>query len=108
MELKLDTRGTRWIAAAAAEPLLDFETGQRRLDRDGQPLSVVRVVAFAGDGAEVMRVKVAGDVPDVASGTALEIDGLVATTWEMGGRHGVSFRAAAVRVAGSERGTTKQ
>jgi len=38
-------------------------------------------------------VKVAGDVKGLSEFTLVKVTNLIATTWEVGNNHGVSFRA---------------
>ena len=45
-------------------------------------------------GRDVITVKVAGDIKGVGEFTPVKVTELVATTWAMGDRAGVSFRAA--------------
>lgn len=98
MRLKIDTNTTTFLAAGDAEPLTERDTDKPRLDRDGQPLFVVRVVALSDGEAEVIPVRVAGAAPKgVTQGTAVRVVGLTATPWSMndrdGTRAGLTFRA---------------
>lgn len=74
--------------------------GQMRQDRDGRPIYVFDVLATTGRDADVLSVKVAGEI-EAAVGEAVRLRALTAEYWEMEGRSGVSFRAERV-----ERGKT--
>jgi hypothetical protein len=53
----------------APEPKVDLETGAVQFDRDtGEQLSLVQLVLMGEFGAEVIRVKVAGEPPKVVPG----------------------------------------
>ncbi len=91
-------------AMGAPVPLANPDTGERKANRDGVPLFSVEVaVAVAtagGEAASVLRVKVAAaEAPRVRAGMPVVLVGLVATPWEIGGKHGVAFSAAAIRPA---------
>jgi hypothetical protein len=89
------------VAMSAAVPVLD-EAKQPKANRDGEPLFTVQVAVTLADGsASVLPVKVAGTPPVVHPGMAVELSGLAARSWEIGGRHGVSWSAASIRPARS-------
>jgi hypothetical protein len=79
-------------------PLLDLD-GAQRANRDGVPLMVVEVAVVPRGGvASVIKVKIAGKVdPGVAENVPVVLSGLVATSWDMNGRHGVVFSAESIR-----------
>jgi len=84
------------IAMGPAEPVTD-QDGAARADRDGQPLYSVPVAVSVDDGdASVIQVRVAGDRPEVRAGMVVRLVELAAAPWEIGGRHGMVFRARAV------------
>jgi hypothetical protein len=99
MRLPIDTQHLSFIAASAPEAVIDFDSKLPRSDTDGRPLFAIGVVALGADGADVLTVKVAGQPRGMTQGLPVKVSGLVATTWEMAGRHGVSFRAEAIEVA---------
>ncbi len=106
MKLPVDTSGMTFMCATAPEPVLDFETKRPRADENGELLYSVQVVALAEGSAEIIGVKVPGE-PSVAQGTALRIDGLVASPWSIGDRSGVSFRASRIEPVTSGRSTAR-
>ncbi|MDA8280755.1 MAG: hypothetical protein M0Z63_10110 [Actinomycetota bacterium] len=93
MKLRVDVNGVTFIAANPPEAVVDFESKLPRTDPDGRPVFAVGVVALGAEGADVLTVKVAGQPKGITQGLPVKVSGLVATTWQMGDRHGVSFRA---------------
>jgi hypothetical protein len=69
-----------------------------RLDAEGRALFSVDLASITLDGTEVYSVKVAGQPKGITPGVSVSVSGLVATTWSMGDRSGVSFRADAIDV----------
>ena len=99
MKLPIDTSGMTFMAAAQARPVTDFDTRQHKADENGELLYNLQVVALDTDGAQIITVKTPGD-PQVAQGTMIELEGLVAMPWSMNERSGVAFRANRVKVLG--------
>ncbi len=100
MRSKLDTSDTTFLATGDAEPVLERDTGRPRLDRDGQPQHVVRLVALADGQAEVIAVRLSGTAPKgLGQGTAVRCIGLTITPWSMGDRAGVTYRAQRIEPA---------
>ena len=100
-KLKMDTTGTTYIVGRRAEAAREYDANlpadQRAQKRDssGRPLFVMQLVALGDDGAELMRVESITD-PGVAQGTSVRVEGLTATTWEVDGRAGISYRAESI------------
>jgi hypothetical protein len=110
MRMPVDASAMTLVAMATPEPVVDFATRQPKADQAGQPLYTVQVAAmFDGDG-EVLAVKVAGQPAGIGAGTPVQVDRLVAQPWELEGRSGIAWRAAAIRptdgVKGGERAAT--
>lgn len=83
-----------------AEPVLDMTSREQRKNREGQLVFAVQVALTGPDGsASVEAVRVAGTAPQVRVGQPVELVGLTARPWEVGGRSGVVFYAADVRPA---------
>jgi hypothetical protein len=96
MRLKLDTSATRFIVTRAAEPRLNFDTGNPKTDAStGLPLYAVQLLSLDDTGGEVLSVTVAGD-PKLAVTQPVSVSGLVAIPWSQGDRNGVAFRADAI------------
>ena len=89
---------------AAAEPLKQFEEGKpreawaSRVDRNGEVLWRIQLVAMGDGDAQIIKVAVPGD-PRVSEGEPVRVEGLTAQAWEMEGRSGMSFRAGAISSA---------
>src|SRR3954471_10414144 len=105
VELPIDASGMTFMAAAEARPVTDFETRQHKVDDNGELLYNLQVVALDPDGAQIITVKTPGD-PQVAQGTMLELEGLVAMPWSMNERSGVAFRANRIRAVGVAGGSS--
>ena len=107
MRLPIDTSQLKFMCAAAARPVLDFDTQQHKTDANGELLYKVQTVALDSEGAEVIQLTVAGD-PKVEQGAMLKLEGLFALPWSMGDRSGVSFRANSVQANGVAPGHQRQ
>jgi hypothetical protein len=103
MKLPIDTSNTM-IVAGTVEPVIDFDTKRQRADQNGEPLWSVELVSFCEDGTQVWSARVAGEPRGLAPGQPVRVRELVAHTWEMEGRHGISFRAASVEPASGSAG----
>ena len=101
MRMPIDTSGLAFIVAGTAEPVLDFETKQQRVDEAGAPLSAIALMVLGDGQPEIISVKVAGAVPALVVGQSAKLQGLVATPWSMGDRSGVSFKSSKVEAASS-------
>ncbi len=94
MRLPIDVTAITFLAAGEAEQLTEHESDRPRLDRDGQTLFLVRLVALSDGQAEVLPVRIAGAAPKgVGQGIAVRCVGLTATPWSMGERSGITYRA---------------
>ena len=80
MRLPIDTASVKFAAAGPAQPVLDYETRAPKLDENG--VALFNVPLFAAGG-----------------GIQDSITNLVASTWEVGTNHGVSFRADRIELA---------
>jgi hypothetical protein len=97
LKLPIDTSAITFMVAAPPEPVRDFETKRLKPDPEtGMTLYSVQLVALAEGSAEIIGVKVPGELPDLPQGTTVRVLGLVATPWVMGERSGVAFRAARI------------
>ncbi|ETA04226.1 hypothetical protein E0F15_08865 [Frankia sp. B2] len=84
-------------AMGPAAPVIDRESGSQRGNADGLPLWTVPVAVAMADGtAEVITVRIAGEAPTVQPGTPVRLTGLVGRSWQMQGRHGISYSAASI------------
>ncbi|MBA3339355.1 MAG: hypothetical protein H0T54_06370 [Geodermatophilaceae bacterium] len=99
MRLPVSTQGMTLIVGGV-EPVVDRSTGAVRVDREsGRPLFTVHVMAVsAGDAKpEQWPVRVCGEPAGFGVGSTVAVKNLVAVTWEMEDRHGLSFRADSVQ-----------
>jgi hypothetical protein len=96
MRLPVDTSAVSFVTAGPAEPAVDFDTKVQKLDDDGQPVFNVHLFSIGAGGRDVITVKVAGEPKGIGQFTPVRLTELVATTWSMGDRSGVSFKAAKV------------
>jgi hypothetical protein len=96
MRLPVDTTAVNFVAAGPPEPTLDFVTKQPKLDDTGQVLYQVHLFSVGAGGREVITVKVPGEPKGIGEFTPVKVAELVATTWAMEDRTGVSFKATKV------------
>jgi hypothetical protein len=106
MQIPVKTDGVTYLAASSPEPVLDYATQTQRADEHGQPLFSVQIVALDDGGAQVLAVKTAGEPKGIAQGVPVKLANLVATTWTMGDRSGVSFRAQRIEAAAPSRSSS--
>jgi hypothetical protein len=100
MKLPIDTTNLTFLAASEPEPMTERETGRPRTDRDGQVICIIRLVALGDGEAEVLPVRIAGNLPKgIAQGTAVRCAGFSATPWTMGDRSGLTYRAERIETA---------
>src|SRR6476620_1926694 len=97
MQFRVDTDGMTFIAGGVRGGT-DFESKAPVLDKaTGVPLFDVDVMAVvAGERPEQLTVRVVGQPSGIEIGTRVRFQDLSARTWEMGDRHGVSFKASRV------------
>ena len=101
MRFPIDTSRLTFIAGSDPTGVLDMEGRQRADKATGELLWGLDLVALGGeDGAEVWPVRVAGEPKGISTGQPVRVEGLTALTWEMEGRHGVSFRVRDLQSAG--------
>jgi hypothetical protein len=96
MRLPVDTSAVNFVTAGPPEPAVDFDTKAPKTDDEGRPLFNVHLFALGGGSRDVITVKVAGEPKGLGEFTPVRITGLVATTWTMDNRAGVSFKASRV------------
>lgn len=103
-QIPVDTATAQVMAAGAAEPKVNRQTGEVQTDREtGARLMTVNVMfALEGNAPEILSITVpdTGLTGELTMGTPLALTGLVARPWEndFNGqrRHGIAFRAIAV------------
>ena len=92
MQLPIDTAALTFICASEPEAVVDFDSKQPRHDPDGRALYSLSIVALGVEGVDILIVKVAGLPKGITAGSPVKVTELVATTWQMKDRNGVSFR----------------
>jgi hypothetical protein len=98
MRLPIDTQTVKFAAAGAAEPVLDYETRAPKTDENGTALFNVPLFAAGSGVKDSITVKVSGEPKGLSEFTPVKVTNLIATTWEVGTNHGVSFRAERIEV----------
>jgi hypothetical protein len=98
MRLPIDTQTVKFAAAGPAEPVLDYETRAPKTDENGTALFNVPLFAAGSGVKDSITVKVSGEPKGLSEFTPVKITNLIATTWEVGTNHGVSFRAERIEV----------
>lgn len=104
MRLPIDTNATLFLAAGAPEQVVDFDTKAPKTDEHGTAIYACQLVMLADGGAEIITVKTTGEPLGVTTSTAVAVIGLVATSWTMGDRSGISFRAEKIVPASTAEG----
>lgn len=99
MRLPIDTQAVRFVTAGPAEPVIDFETKTQRVDASGLALFNVHLFAVGSGSRDSITVKVAPEPKGLGEFTPVKVTGLMASTWEVGDKHGVSFRAERIESA---------
>ena len=92
MRLPIDTQNVKFAVAGQAEPVVNFETKAPRVDENGIQLFNVPLFAAGAGIKDTITVKIPGEPKGLVEFSQVRVPGLVATTWEVGGNHGVSFR----------------
>jgi hypothetical protein len=101
MRFPIDVSKLTFIAGSDPAGVTDMEGRQRSDKATGEPLWGLDLVALGGeDGAEVWPVRIAGEPKGISTGQPLRVEGLSASTWEIDGRHGISFRVRRLAAGG--------
>ena len=93
MRLAVDASAVSFVTAGPPEPSVDFDAKVQRTDDDGQFVFNVQLFALSGGSQDVITVRVSGEPEGLGQFSPVKVTGLLATTWAMGDRAGVSFRA---------------
>ena len=103
MRLPIDTSAVNFVAAGAPEPAVDYDTKAQKTDDGGRPIFNVHLFTVGAGGRDVLTVKVAGEPKGIGEFTPVKVRDLVATTWQMDNRSGVSFRAGSIEATATAR-----
>ena len=99
MKTFMNTFGLTTIVAGALSAVLDYDTKQPRTTPDGLALYALKVAVFGEDSADIIKVTVSGSQPKgLVMGAAVRLVELVATTWTMADRSGISYSCSAIEV----------
>jgi len=96
MRLPVDTSVVSFVSAGPAEPSVDFDTKQQKTDAKGVAINQVHLFVVGDGTREVITVKFSGEARGLGQFTPVKVTDLVAFTWTMGERSGVSFSASKV------------
>jgi hypothetical protein len=100
VRLPINLSNLTFIAGSDPAGVLDMERRPRADKATGELLWGLDLVVLGGeDGAEVWPVRIAGEPKGIEMGQPLRVEGLTAMTWEIDGRHGISFRARLIESA---------
>jgi hypothetical protein len=98
----IDVSNLTFIAGSDPAGVMDMEGRQRADKATGELLWGLDLVALGGeDGAQVWPVRIAGEPKGISTGQPVKVDGLTAMTWEIDGRHGISFRVRRLEASGA-------
>ena len=98
MRLPVDTSAVNFVSAGAPEPAIEYGTKVQETDDKGLGVNKVHLFVVGGGTREVITVKVVGELKGISEFSPVKVSDLVATTWAMDDRAGVSFRAFKVEV----------
>lgn len=102
MRFPIDVSNLTFIAGSDPAGVMDMEGHQRADKATGELLWGLDLVALGGeDGAEVWPVRVAGEPKGISTGQPVKVEGLTAMSWEIDGRHGISFRVRRLEASGA-------
>ncbi|MEU0937217.1 hypothetical protein [Embleya sp. NPDC005971] len=93
--------GTLLCVVGPEPKLVNRETGELKVDKDGETVWTVGVSVRQQNTrrASVIEIAVSGEPVGILEGVRVVAHGLIAFTWEQGGRHGTSFRADSIAPA---------
>jgi hypothetical protein len=105
MRLPVDTNVVSFVSAGPTEPSVDFDTKLQKTDAKGVAINQVHLFVVGDGTREVITVKFSGDARGLGQFTPVKVTDLVAITWSMGDRSGVSFSASKVEAVTTSRAT---
>ncbi len=106
MRVRVATEGVRFVVVQDPAAKTDREGRQRVDTRTGALLWQLSLVPIGDDCMREAITVTLDSEPKAAPGEFVEVDGLVASTWEAEGRWGVAFRAARVSPAKTGRASS--
>jgi hypothetical protein len=103
MRLPVDTNVVSFVSAGPSEANIDFDTKAQKIDAKGVAMNQVHLFVVGDGTREVITVKFSGEARGLGQFTPVKVTDLVATTWNMGDRSGVSFAASKVEAITTSR-----
>ena len=103
MRLPVDTSVVSFVSTGPTEPSIDFDTKQQKTDAKGVAINQAHLFVVGEGTREVITVKFSGEARGLGQFTPVKVTDLVATTWDMGDRSGVSFSASKVEAISTPR-----
>ena len=94
MRVRVATEGVQFVVVQDPAEKKDEEGRQRVDTRTGALLWQLAVVPIGDDHMREAVTVTVDSEPKVASGEFVEVEDLIASTWERDGRWGLAFRAA--------------
>jgi hypothetical protein len=107
MNLPIDTQKVRFLLSRQPKPVMDWDSAQHALSPEGLCYFSVELVAMAdGSGAEVIKVRVAGEPQGLNLHSLVRVTGLRARPWvnRQRGISGVAYLADRIEVDTAGRG----
>ncbi len=97
--LPIDTTAITFAVAEEPRPLSDFDTKQPRINKSGEQLFAVSLLATSKAELAIIAVKVYGLVEKLGVGEPVKVTELVAMPWSNSKGSGVSFTATRIEPA---------
>ena len=88
-----------FLAGSPPEALVDYETKQPKLDREGRQVYRVQLIARGAERSEVFFVKTSNEPKGVLVHEPVKVTALAIQVWTRDGATGVSFVADRVEPA---------
>ncbi|HEU5003446.1 MAG TPA: hypothetical protein VFW71_11805 [Actinomycetota bacterium] len=98
MRLPIDTSALQFVCSLPPEPVVEYENrNQPKVDRDGEPVFSMELIAMGAKGSQIFGVKFSGTpAAGLKQGMPVRVAELEVSDWAIDGRHGLSFRAGRI------------
>lgn len=97
MDLPIDTSQMTFICAGNPTPVVDYDSGRPKTDRNGTPLFQIPLLAIWNESAEVLKVKTPGEPKGLTSGAPALPAELISSPYSIDGNSGVAYRARTIQ-----------
>jgi hypothetical protein len=107
MNLPIDTQKVRFLVSRPPKPVMDWDSGRAVVNSEGLSYFHVELVAMTdGSGAEVIKVRVAGEPQGLIPHLLVKVTGLRAKAWVNRERasSGVAYLADRIEAEATGRG----